>query len=103
MVRAGASLSVLFFQSPSVSLNNRLKPLRFYAPTLTYHAFFMLPLVVQVKDDDTKEGKEQMNEELDENEKRKQRNTEVGGQPACCPKLLLNRATYLPRLEKRRM
>jgi hypothetical protein len=53
----------------------------------------MLPLVVQVKDDVTKEGKEQKDDELDEYEKRKQRNTEVGGQTACCPKLLLNRAT----------
>jgi hypothetical protein len=60
----------------------------------------MLPLVVQVKDDVTKEGKEQKDDELDENEKRKQRNTEVGGQPACCPKLLLNRATYVPRSVK---
>ncbi|PNF43247.1 hypothetical protein B7P43_G14886 [Cryptotermes secundus] len=41
------------------------------------NTFFMLPLVVQVKDDIIKEGKEQKDDELDENEKRKQRNTEL--------------------------
>jgi hypothetical protein len=51
----------------------------------------MLPVVVQVKGDVTKEEGEQKNDDdLDENETRKQRTVEVGGQLACCPNLLFN-------------
>jgi hypothetical protein len=49
----------------------------------------MLPLVVQVKDDVTKEGKEQKDDELDDNEKRKQRNTEVGGEPCLLSQIVI--------------
>jgi hypothetical protein len=47
-------------------------------------------MVVQVKDDVTREEKEQKDDELDANETRKQRTTEVGGQLSYCPKLLSN-------------
>jgi hypothetical protein len=50
----------------------------------------VLPTVVQVKDDIATEEKEQKSDELDENETRKQRTAEVGGQLSCCTKLLFN-------------
>jgi hypothetical protein len=57
---------------------------------LTQNAFFVLPTLVQVKDDIATEEKEQKGDELDENETRTQRTAEVGGQLSCCTKLLFN-------------